>query len=273
MVESCLQRWCLVPDGPGFATHSSDMQPARTGWGAPVMLKLPREPHEIRGSALMHWWNGDGAATVLALDSESGALLLERALGLRSLADMARCDAAGDDGASRILCAVAARLHAPRPLPLPGLMPLRAWFADLWPQARAHGGVFLPAADIALRLLDDPRDEAPLHGDLHHDNVLDFGADDWRAIDPHALAGERGFDFANLFSNPQPPGRAESEVALRPGRLARQVEVVAAAARLEHTRLLQWIVACSALSAAWILADGDDASLDLAVAEQALALL
>lgn len=31
-----------------------------------------------------------------------------------------------------------------------------------------------------------------LHGDLHHGNVLDFGASGWLAIDPKGLKGERG---------------------------------------------------------------------------------
>jgi streptomycin 6-kinase len=59
------------------------------------------------------WWNGDGAARVLAQDEE--ALLLERAMGATSLADMARNGC--DDDASRIICAVIARLHAKRDCP------------------------------------------------------------------------------------------------------------------------------------------------------------
>jgi hypothetical protein len=41
-----------------------------------------------------------------------------------------------------------------------------------------------------------------LHGDIHHDNILDFGRRGWLAIDPKRLFGERGFDYANLFCNP-----------------------------------------------------------------------
>jgi streptomycin 6-kinase len=130
------------------------------------------------------------------------------------------------------------------------------------------------ASDIAQALLDAPRDVVPLHGDLHHDNVLDFGADrGWLAIDPKGLLGERGFDYGNLFSNPQPPGEATSDVALRPGVFERRFEIVAGEAGIERTRLLHWIVAYSGLSAAWIIGDGDDASLDLGVAERALALI
>ena len=41
------------------------------------------------------------------------------------------------------------------------------------------------------KLLAEPREVCALHGDLHHDNVLDFGPRGWLAIDPHALVGER----------------------------------------------------------------------------------
>jgi streptomycin 6-kinase len=51
-------------------------------------------------------------------------------------------------------------------------------------------------------LLAEPREVGVLHGDLHHGNVLDFGVRGWLAIDPKGLLGERGFDFANIFTNP-----------------------------------------------------------------------
>jgi streptomycin 6-kinase len=102
--------------------------------------------------------------------------------------------------------------------------------------------------------------------------VLDFGVRGWLAIDPKRLVGERGFDFANIFTNPDlaDPTRP---VATEPGRFARRLEVVAAAARLERGRLLRWILAWTGLSAAWFFSDGDSAATDLRVAELAAAEL
>ena len=88
-----------------------------------------------------------------------------------------------------------------------------------------------------------------LHGDLHHDNVLDFGERGWLAIDPTYL-GERGFDFANIFTNPDLADPARP-VATGPDRFARRLEVVAEAAELDRPRLLRWILAWTGLSAAW----------------------
>jgi streptomycin 6-kinase len=262
MFDAHLSRWGLEADGEPIVTHSSALLPVRRG-GAPLMLKVARAPEERAGARLMVWWDGDGAARVLEHDGD--ALLMERALGPGSLAAMARGRL--DDEASRIFCAAAARLHAPRDHPPPVLVPLDRWFRSLEPAAAAHGGVLAASAAAARELLAAPRDVTVLHGDLHHDNVLDFGARGWLAIDPKGLVGERGFDFANLFCNPDP------RTATAPGRLARQIEVVVDAAGLERARLLRWILAFTGLSAAWSLEDGDAPELALAIAGLAAAEL
>lgn len=232
------------------------------------MLKLTRQPDEIRGGAVMAWWAGDGAAPVLA--RQDGALLLARASGTRNLADMARNGE--DDRASRIICDVAARLHVGRPNP-PDLMPLPEWFRALEPAARTQGGVMAQAWATAQALLAEPQQQVVLHGDLHHDNILDFADSGWLAIDPHGLWGERAFDFANIFTNPDlsDPTRP---VATRPGTFQRRLDCVVKAAGLDRARLLRWILAWTGLSAAWFMEDGDPkAGIDLQIAELALAEL
>ena len=261
MIFDYLARWDLTPDGEPIATHSSALLPVRRA-GVPAMLKIAREAEERWGGLLMRWWGGDGAARVLAQDG--AALLLERATGEGSLVEMAR--SGRDDEASRILCTVAARLHAPRGCP-PPLIPLPRWFEALEPAAARHGGVLKLAAAAARELLATPSDVTVLHGDIHHRNVLDFGPRGWLAVDPKRLVGERGFDYANLFCNP------DLAVATAPGRLARQATVVAEAAGLDRGRLLRWILAWAGLSAAWYLEDGEPADLPLAVARLAAAEL
>ena len=261
--EDYLARWNLIPDGEPVTTRSSDLLPV-LHHGAPAFLKVATEPEERWGAALMSWWNGEGAARVLAHDG--AALLLERATGKRSLNEMARNGS--DDEASRIICAVAAKLHAPRSLPPPELIPLTDWFRELEPAAERLGGVLPQAWEASRELLAKPRDVVVLHGDIHHGNILDFGARGWLAIDPKRLVGERGFDFANIFCNP------DLETAAAPGRLRRQAAVVADAANLDRQRLLQWILAYAGLSAAWSLeTQNESPELALMVARLAAAEL
>lgn len=259
-----LTRWTLVPDGAALHTPSSDLLPVR--WrGQAAMLKVVRSAEEEAGHGLMVWWDGAGAAQVLAHDGP--ALLLERIEGGLSLT--ALVGAGQDDEASHILCRVAAQLHTPRPEPLPELVPLETWFRALEPASRQYGGLLVDCAATARHLLSTPQDARPLHGDIHHTNVLHSHQRGWLAIDPKGLIGERGFDYANIFCNP------DLETAIRPGRLSRQAGVVAGAAGLERGRLLRWVLAYAGLSAAWHLEDGQEteARRTLAVATLAAAEL
>lgn len=258
------QRWALRADGAAFDTPSSALQPVLHA-GAPAMLKLAYDAEERWGGVLMRWWDGDGAARVLA--SEGPALLIERATGSDSLLAMAADGR--DDQACRILCVVARRLHARTDAPPDGLQPLSLYFESLAQAARAHGGLYARSWRIAEGLLRATADPVALHGDLHHENVLDFGPQrGWLAIDPKRVIGDRGYDHATLFGDPLQLGRE------LPRRLERRLQVVAEASGLAPARLLRWIAAQQGLSAAWHLEDEEPeaAQLPLSVLAAALAL-
>jgi streptomycin 6-kinase len=262
--EPWLRRWALVPDGAPIITPGSRLLPVRLN-DRPAMLKVALDVDEKYGNRLMTWWDGDGAAQVLA-HHEDG-LLLERAMGSRSLMHMAMNGE--DDEASRILCSALARLHAPRETPPPPLVELGPWFASLRIATAQHGGLYALSLQTAENLLANPQDVVVLHGDMHHDNVLDFGERGWLAIDPKRVRGERGFDYANLMCNPDLP------TATDPARFRRQLDVIVEGAGLDHRRLLLWVLAFAGLSAAWFLEDDalEQASGQLKVAQIAASML
>ncbi|HVV56641.1 MAG TPA: aminoglycoside phosphotransferase family protein [Mucilaginibacter sp.] len=236
--------WNLSAEGEPFETPSGLLQ-AVTYADAPCMLKIARRDKDTRSNHVMTWWNGDGAALVLKYDERT--ILMERATGRNSLTGMARNGR--DDEASRIICDAVARLHAHAPPYPPGLVPLDIRFRSLTLAAQQQGGIFALCHKVAQQLLVEPKDIAALHGDIHHANILDFGQKGWLAIDPKGLLGEKGFDYANIFCNP------DIATATAPGRLERQVQVISEAAGLEPVRLLQWIAAWAGLSAAWAIED------------------
>lgn len=241
-LEDYLTRWRITPTGPAFSTPSSHLQPALRG-DVPAMLKVARIEEEAKGCRLLDWWDGDGAARVFEVDDH--AALLE--WGGASLVDLAGQD---DDRATRILCDVAASLHAAsarrfadRP---GGLIPLSIWFESLF--ANESDGFLGRAAATARRLLDDA-DAVVLHGDLHHGNVLDFGERGPLAIDPKFLVGNRVFDYTNILCNPS-QGLAEAH-------FDRRVELISDLAGIPVESLLEWTVAWTGLSASWLAADGN----------------
>lgn len=263
MFQDYLTRWSLTPDGEPIITSTSRLLPV-VYQDAPAMLKIAVVPEEKRGGAVMRWWGGCGAAALLAMEGD--AVLLERATGRKSLAEMARTDS-GDLEACQIICGVVTALNGPRRALAPPGTPLAEWFRELFPVAEAHGGIWSLSARAARELLAHPQGNQLLHGDIHHENILDFGERGWLAIDPKGLSGERGFDYANLFCNPS------HAIATAPGRVARRADSVSAAAKLDRRRLLLWVLAWAGLSAAWRLDEGQAPDGTLAVAGQAAAEL
>lgn len=265
MFEALIRDWRLTPDGAPIVTATGTLLPVIAD-GQPAMLKRFTDPEEAAGVALLRWWDGDGAARILAQSDDT--ILMERAAGPASLTAMAL--AGEDDRACREICAAAARLHADHPAPLPPLTPLDRYFRPLL-EAMPGDHPFLDrAAAKARRLLDDPRDTRPLHGDLHHGNILDFGARGFLAIDPKGLCGERAFDFANIFCNPD-IDFPDAFIARDQNRFDRRLDIIAAAADLDRKRLLRWIIAWCGLSAIWFLRD-DDVRADIPLAVGGVAL-
>ena len=259
VVDAYLRRWNLEPVGAVVETSSSRLGAVRRA-GEPAMLKVALAAEEVLGAELMVWWAGRGAARVLA--HEGPALLLEYGAGGDDPVGMVR--RGQDDDDARALCAVVAELHAVPGPPPPFLTPLDRWFRALPRAAGRLGGIIGECAAAAEQLLAEPRDVVVLHGDLHHGNVLHFGERGLLAIDPKGLRGERGFDYANLFCNP------DHATATAPGRLARLADLVAAQAGLDRGRLLRWVLAYAGLSAAWSIEDGAEPRTALAVAEAAI---
>lgn len=259
-----MQRWHLQPDGTTLRTHSSRVLPVMAG-KVPAILKVALEDDEKHACILMNWWNGQGAAKVLAADGD--ALLLERATGTRSLENLARNGA--DDEATAIVCGTLRILHShSRQREHPeGLMSLQKCFAPLQPAAAYYRGTLSDCARLADALLRQQADIVALHGDLHHGNILDFGERGWLAVDPKYLRGERTYDYAHLFC-----GRSAKDVLL-PGCFRRRLEIVVRESGIDRDRLLRWIVAYAGLCAARHLEDDNlvAAQRDLEVAKLALA--
>ncbi len=253
LFDTYLQRWGAQAAGRPFVTPSSHLLPVMLcgeRQGLPGMIKITQDPDERIGGQVLQWWDGTGAARVYASDPNSGALLMERATGSKHLLRMAL--EGEDDAATACICLTLDQLHSSRPAAPPpdNLLPLADFFRSLAPTAQREGGLMAECAMVAHRLLCDQREQVVLHGDAHHSNILDFDQRGWLAIDPKRVSGERYYDYVNVLCNP------DLETCTDPIRFARQLAVVVEVAGLERQRLLSWVMAHAALSAAWFLEDG-----------------
>ncbi|MCX8280383.1 phosphotransferase [Phyllobacterium sp. 0TCS1.6C] len=240
---------------------------ARTVTGRVTRVRLPGgEPavvkqltrigmkEELNGVHFLDFCDGNGCIRLLA--RKNGDLLLEYA-GDRSLLD--HLNEHGDDEASAIFCDVFLQLHqtASDRCPSDELPPLRQQFDSLFKRAdrdRKQGLAtpFTDAAALADRLLAETRVPRPLHGDLHHENIL-HGPRGWLAIDPKGLIGDSAYDVANMFYNPLERDDLRSS-AVRNGRIA---QMFAERLGRDAKDLLRFGIAHACLSASWHAEDGN----------------
>lgn len=158
-----MSRWHLVIDGTPVQTASSYLVPvARDGF--PAMLKVTSDPDERRGNHLITRWDGQGAAAVLEHDRD--ALLLERAVSGRTLADLVY--AGLDDEATRNLCKTAGLLHSAPLLRQEEMRSLKSWFADLLEPFSNSAEWLKDCVRQAHRLLRDPQEKIPKKAGTKH---------------------------------------------------------------------------------------------------------
>lgn len=252
-LAQAIERWALSDPALVAETDGSFVYRADHGKYGPVALKLLKPgmgDDEARGGAMLAWFGGHGAAQVFGLAPD--AVLMEWLDG-ESLGDIAR--SGQDELATGILIDVVERLHAHRHAPPPELTPLRQRFdalfrmgPDPWPLVSRP--LVARAIGIAHALLDVDQPAQPLHGDIHHDNILRAG-NTWVAIDPKGLIGDPAYDYANSFQNPVD---AEALV-LDAARIGRHATAISERTGIDRTHLLAWAVAHTALSGAWNIED------------------
>ena len=214
----------------------------------------------------------DGAGAVRVYDTAPDAALMEWLDG-PTLGDIAR--GGDDDRAAALLAETAARLHAGPATPIADAPRIDAWLAPFLtcacaPDCPAPAVRALRAAGaLGRHLLATARDIRPLHGDLHHDNVIG-GPRGFCAIDAKGVIAERTYELANALRNP-----AGNAALLRdPARTTQRVEVWSRVCALDPQRLRQWAAVKTALSIFWraqgpIGADPEHDLLALRLAEAA----
>lgn len=262
-LSRALIRWSLTKATPVTETPRSwlfRVEQNGRNFAALKILKSVVAEEEGRGARLLQWYSGDGAATVF--DIHGDTIFMEW-LGGNTLGEPARNGR--DDEATSAFATVVANLHRPRPDAPTDLQPLRQRFEPLfktdvraWPHTARD--LYARAAGIALKLFDKPAPNVPLHGDLHHDNIISSDRG-WLAIDPKGLIGDPHYEFANAFRNPA----GALKLAADTKRINAMADAFSQRLGLNRKRILGFAAAHSGLSACWDLEAGNSIATDLAV--------
>lgn len=195
-----------------------------------------------------------GAGTVRVLESDEGAVLLERLDPATELVELVR--AGRDAEATAILAELIARMaHHDAPA---SCSTVSDWglgfnrYLDRYNDGPIPSELVREAGEIYRQLAASQKQVMLLHGDLHHYNVLLDSNRGWVAIDPKGVAGELEYELGASIRNPvELPDFYVSETVAR-RRLKQLTDVL----HLDHDRALGWTFAQAVLSAIWSVEDG-----------------
>ena len=213
----------------------------------PVILKLGPDiiGLEAEGVAL-NVFSGFGVVNIIAKDK--GLLLLEQAIPGCSLKPYFP---AREEETIGITANLMKRLHR-APIPRNHAFPhLKDWLVVLDEDWEIPHHYLQKARQLRNRLLQTSAKEVLLHGDLHHDNILQ-NSNDWVVIDPKGVIGEPAYEVASFIQNPIPELLQHDNAS---NILGNRINHFANALKLPPRRILDWCFVQAILAWVWALED------------------
>lgn len=216
----------------------------------PIILKLGLDVDGCkRESASLIAFKEFGAVQIFSEDN--GLLLLESAdpgVSLKSYFP------AKDDEAINISANVIKRLHK-APIPNSYEFPhIKDWLTTLDNNIKIPYEYLQKARHIRDQLLKNAAPDVLLHGDLHHDNILQHGKN-WLVIDPKGVIGESAYEVAAFIRNPCAELVNHTDALnIIHNRISRFAELL----ELSERRISDWCFVQAVLAWVWTLEDSCD---------------
>jgi len=261
LVNDYCKKWNLSAPQPIATTPTSNVFKVVLQ-GQAAVLKILNEKgrtSETLGATVLRYFNGNGAVKLLQADE--GAHLLEYVDG-RSLKEVV--EKGNDEQATQIICNLLHKLHSHSDNVPPSLISMEHNFHSLFSKASEgiKDDIYITGAKVAKHLISTEREVRVLHGDIHHENILESSSRGWLAIDPKNLKGERTYDVANVFYNPN----GFLKQAATENVIKRRCEQFSRELGLDKKRILEFAFAYGCLSAAWCIEDNQNPEETLAIA-------
>lgn len=242
-------KWSIQVLEPFPAIEFNFVAPAIKMNGEQVVIKIapPFDNGEARGEAkYLRTLNGDGAVRLLAEDRVLEAILLERAVPGKNLAEIFT-----DDESSCLAHAIEVlkRIIRPTPMDDTDVLSLDDWFDGL----RRFDATEFPSnySEKALKLYDSElrrQQNNYLHGDFHPANIVSATRAPFLAIDPKGMIGPIGYEIAVFLNNFHWWQEGRPNVS---DRLNGAIQTFSEAFHLNEEVLRKWAYAQMVLSAWW----------------------
>lgn len=229
----------------------------------PVILKIICDKNAfIDEMHALQYFDGSGSIQIIAVNECHHALLLQRAVPGVTLTSIysSQIEYVMDSYVNTMQ-----KLHQKHFTSQYNFKHISDWLIaiDHLTDHRCPAPLLEKAINLKNKLLASSTNEVLLHGDLHHDNIIQQG-DQWLAIDPKGIVGEPEFEIAafdfmyvrELANNPA----IKKIIENRAVRLAQK-------SNLNSQRIYDWILVRLVLMAAFQIEDNMDPTWSLKLAE------
>lgn len=232
------------------STPTSDVYLVKDSKNTYVLKHLTETGCKYEGDAPIALSHFEGSGSVLMLRYCKDAQLLEFIDGRNLQEHVAEM---GDLSGIAVAAGLLEQLHKSSVNKHQTLGRLSDLFRPLHEQS-GSSRLFAEGSRIAFQLMDTEQEVTLLHGDFHHENVLHSSSRGWLAIDPQPLLGDRCYDTANLFFNPD----GLRDVVRRKERVAEMAHLFSEKLGLDEARIKSFAFVHGCLSACWAIQDQRD---------------
>ena len=213
----------------------------------PIILKIGLNSKELNKEAVcLKAFANHAAVEVIAADDNM--IIIQRAVPGNTLKDHFP---SRETKATNILCSVIKELHKADVPKNHNFYSLHEICKILDRDLIIPNEILSKARHLRNKLLSSTKKQVLLHGDLHHDNILQNG-DGWLVIDPKGFIGDPAFEPAAYLCNPIPELLQEDNASKI---IANRINLCSAQLGIPKQRIADWLYAKSVLCWAWSLDD------------------
>ena len=216
----------------------------------PIILKLGIDHEYLMQEAFaLKCFAGFGAVKMLVEDDK--ILLLERAVPGTSLKDYFPNQ---EDESIKITCGIMKKLHQVNSPVASDVPHIKDWLTALDKNLPIPDEYLKKARELRDYLLQTSKLDVLLHGDMHHDNLLQ-NSNNWVVIDPKGVIGEPAYEVAAFIRNPIGELLNHADVI---NIIQNRITCFAKFLELPSQRILDWCFVQAVLAWVWAIEDGCD---------------
>lgn len=255
LIRYCEQRWHITIHSH-FPLSYHFVAPARKADGSELVVKLFVEPSELlHEQEALTAIAGENTVKIVDSDAEKGILLLEKLSPGCPLSSLSTKEEAALI-AARLMKSLWRMPQSDSTIEETAVK--REKQLREYTQMYPSGIDFLSSETLqhALAVFSELNRTSQqlflLHGDLHHDNILQSG-EAWKIIDPKGLIGEKEYEIIPFLLNHLPKTNVAEAIDHRINIFVKELNV-------SKKRILLWGYAHSVLATCWLIEDRQDAA-------------